>query len=73
MLNCREVVQIVSTANLEKTAWRTKLSIWLHLAMCRHCRRFASQIRLIGETARKLWSPSTDDLAAMERIRKKLG
>jgi hypothetical protein len=37
--------------------------------MCRHCRRYARQIRAIGEAARALFDPAGADQAVIDRLR----
>jgi len=32
-----------------------RLSLALHLAMCRYCRAYARSLRMIGDTARRLY------------------
>jgi hypothetical protein len=52
-----------------------RLEVRLHLLMCRHCSRYAEQIRKLGLAARRLWTgPVTDEeRAAAARIKQRLG
>ncbi len=61
MLNCREVVRQFSGGDFERTGWSRKFSLWLHLALCRHCRRYLRQIRAIGRTAHELWNLTPEE------------
>lgn len=45
MLSCKEVVKTVSSE--ERTTWRRKLEVRLHLMMCRHCGKYAKQLELL--------------------------
>jgi len=68
MLCCQEVArQIASDEFTEANVWQ-RLWVRLHLLMCRHCRRYALQLHSIGETARNLWGPHTEDLSTLERL-----
>jgi hypothetical protein len=37
-------------------SFRSRLSLFVHLAMCRYCRAYARSLRLIGETARRFYA-----------------
>ena len=45
--------------------WTTRLSVRLHLMMCRHCRRYAAQLREIGAVARKILGRYAAQLSAI--------
>ena len=53
MLTCREVTQLVGTEDLRVAPLRTRLSAWMHLAMCRHCRRYTQELKAIGDAVRR--------------------
>ena len=54
MITCEEVSTLISTDALQaQSAWR-RMNVRLHLMMCRHCRRFARQVALLGRAARDL-------------------
>ena len=53
MLTCREVTRLVATEDLHIAPLRTHLSAWMHLAMCRHCRRYRQELQAIGDAARR--------------------
>ncbi len=54
MLNCKEVSRIIAADELEETGLGRRLTVWFHLLMCKHCRRYAAQIRDIGKLLRKI-------------------
>ena len=55
MLSCKEVTRIVASDELAGAGWRRRLAIRIHLLICRYCRRYAAQLRAIGQSARKLF------------------
>jgi len=60
MMKCREVSGLVSTGDVEAAPLRTRLNVWLHIAMCRHCRRFQRQLEQLRRGARS----AADEAAA---------
>ena len=52
MMKCREVSGLVSTGDVETAPLRQRLGVWLHIAMCRHCRRFQRQLHQLRWRAR---------------------
>lgn len=44
MISCRDVANILAACELaEATGWK-RIEVWLHLAMCTHCARFAQHL-----------------------------
>ena len=58
MLRCKEVTKMVASDDLVDAGPWLRLKIRLHLMMCRHCARYAAQIRAIGSKARERFNPS---------------
>ena len=56
MPTCREVTRTLASEE-DLSLWR-RMTIGLHLSMCAHCSRFASQLRLISRSLRDAWSPA---------------
>ena len=54
MMTCKEVSILVSMGDFENAPMMRRMAVCLHLAMCRHCRAFREQLRLIGRAARLL-------------------
>ena len=54
MLSCKEVTRIVASDELAGAGWRRRQLVRFHIFFCRHCRRYAAQMRAIGQSARKL-------------------
>lgn len=70
MLSCREMSEQASEL-LESRAPRSqRAAAWLHLAMCRHCRRYFRQMRLTIDTlCHAGWShPSVDPEKVLQDI-----
>ena len=70
MLACKEVTRIVAAEELDEAGWKRRLAVRLHLLMCWHCRRYAAQLRAIGEAARSILGtrPEDQDSEAIERL-----
>lgn len=52
MMNCKQVSTLVSMGDIDTAPMAQRLGVWMHLAMCRHCRAFRQQLVRIGQTAR---------------------
>ena len=72
VLNCREVSRIVSSGELEQLGFVKKLRIRFHLLICRECRRYAEQIRVIGAVARVRVLSMAGDEATFARLEKSI-
>ncbi len=47
MLSCREVVDDADRWIAGELSWRQRLAMRLHLSMCRHCRRYIHQLKML--------------------------
>jgi hypothetical protein len=54
MMTCKEVSTLVSMGQLDDAPPARRMAVRLHLMMCRHCRTFSRQLRLIGRAARSI-------------------
>ncbi len=52
MMTCKEVSTLVSMGHVEEAPTAQRMAVQLHLMMCRHCRVFRRQLRLIGQLER---------------------
>ncbi len=68
MLSCKEVARIVASGALDEYTWGRRLALRLHLLTCRHCRRYARQLRAIAAAARGLWREESEDPSNLERL-----
>ena len=53
MLRCREISKLVSESMEHDLPFRTRMQLWMHLAMCRMCAGFARQLRLLRRAVRE--------------------
>ncbi len=72
MPNCKEVAGILASDGLDGAPWTRRLSVRFHLMMCRHCRRYAAQLRAIGAAAGRVLRPrgKTGGPEVLERLKK---
>ena len=63
MLSCKEIARVVARDELSEVGR-------LHLLLCQHCRRYAAQLRRIGQAARSLSSarPEEEDRETVRRL-----
>lgn len=47
MLSCREATRLMSDSLDQELPWSKRARLKIHLALCKHCRRFEEQSRLI--------------------------
>lgn len=66
MLNCREVTRLCSEERERKLTIREKLSLKMHLMMCKGCANFRQQMRFLGATAARYRKGSIDSGAQDE-------
>lgn len=73
MLTCKEVTTMIGSDSLGRSTWRERMGVRLHLMMCRHCSRYAAQLRAIAAEARRAYSglPKVSELE--QSILKALG
>ncbi len=67
MLNCRDVARSLASGGRKRS-----LAIRLHLLWCRHCRRYASQLDLMGRASKKAMQHGPEDLELKKRLQKAL-
>ena len=68
MATCKEVAQALGRdAWRDEPLWR-RLTLRLHVWMCPHCRRYATQIRAIGAATRSLFREHPEDPEVLERL-----
>ncbi len=49
MLSCKEVAKILASG--EKLSLKKKISLSMHLFMCKHCSRYSRQLHIIKKAA----------------------
>lgn len=65
MLSCKALVARSSEFLDGELGLRPRLSVRMHLVMCRHCRRFIKQMRLSQAVLRKLPPGQSAELDAL--------
>ena len=58
-MSCRQVAGLISRDEIPALRWWQRAEIRMHLIMCVHCRRYATQMRAIGDGIRRLFDVST--------------
>ena len=61
--SCREVTRKLASDELCGAGPWTRASVRIHLLMCRHCRRYARQLRNMRHAARTLWADDVEDVS----------
>jgi len=52
VISCRAVANILASDELAAAGRWKRIEVWLHLAICKHCTRFAQQLAQIRKIAR---------------------
>ena len=68
MLNCRDVARSLASDEADEAGGKQSLAIRLHLLWCRHCRRYASQLELIGLASKIAMQPGPEELELKVRL-----
>lgn len=69
MQTCEEISRSIASDELSDANWRQRMAVKLHLLLCRHCRRYASQIDQIGEAAKEVFSDQPAERESRDRLR----
>ncbi len=72
MTSCKDVTRKIASDEFREAGWRERLAVRFHLFMCRHCRRYAAQLRVIGAAARELCGPLAQDPSTLERLERQI-
>ncbi len=72
MTSCKDVTFKIASDEFREAGWRGRLAVRLHLFLCRHCRRYAAQLRVIGAAARELCGPRSQDTSTLERLERQI-
>ena len=68
VLNCKEVSRLVASDELRTSGVVTRLRVRMHLLICRHCRRYVEQLRIIGTAARANMRNLVGDKETLARL-----
>ena len=72
MLTCKEVATAIGRDELRTGSRPRRLSLRFHLLMCRHCRRYAAQLRAIAIAAQGALRVRAEDPRALARLRERV-
>lgn len=72
MPTCEELTHWIASDELAEAKWSVRLSAWIHLLVCRRCRRYAVQIRAIGAAARRWLRGRSQDRREFARFEAKI-
>jgi hypothetical protein len=78
MPSCRDISQLISAGMDQNLPVRKRLSIRLHVSMCKFCRRYEKQLHLLHESVGHYADPEANVVekslspAAKEKLRKAL-
>ena len=70
MPSCREVTQMVSESMDRSLSFRTRLWMWMHLALCRYCKRFRRQLLALGIASRL--APGEDAVVLTDEVKHRM-
>jgi anti-sigma factor RsiW len=71
MLTCKDVATAIGQDELRTGSWPKRVALRFHLVMCRHCRRYAAQLRAIGAAARAAFRARGEDPVTLDRIQQR--
>ena len=57
MLRCKEIIRILSSH--EDLSWIRRAELRMHLLMCKHCSRYATQLKMMKNAYGKLFAKIT--------------
>jgi hypothetical protein len=64
MIRCKEVATLLSTDQVASQPVSRRIAVRFHLMMCRHCRRFARQLRMLTQVAANLGARFENEVGA---------
>lgn len=54
MHSCRDVTRLATALDEGTLPWSERILLRVHLLMCKHCRRYVAQLRLVRRQAAQL-------------------
>jgi len=73
MISCKDVSTLLMSERLHSQKWSKRWEVRLHMAMCRHCSRFARQLRQLSAAAKgiRVDHPDSDfEERLLDRLKK---
>ncbi|MCH7491321.1 MAG: hypothetical protein IID05_11585 [Gemmatimonadetes bacterium] len=71
MPSCKEVARLIASEELVDAGRFKRALVRIHVLMCRHCRRYAAELRAIGAAAHDRWASGAPD-GALERLERSI-
>ena len=68
MPTCQQVAREIASDELATASWRRRSAVRIHVLLCRHCRRYARQMRAIGSAVRSLFEIPGEDAQILDRL-----
>jgi len=56
MLRCQKTSSLIASDAVHSARWTQRMAVTVHLLLCRHCRRYAKQLRALRTVGRELFS-----------------
>ncbi len=72
MLSCQEVARLIASEELADAGRSKRALVRIHLLMCRHCRRYAAQLRAISTATLERGGFGPADLQALKRLERSI-
>jgi len=60
MLRCKEVTRLCASDDIRSASFKTRVAVRMHLALCRHCRRYVRELSRIGAAVRDLYEAASE-------------
>jgi hypothetical protein len=71
-MKCRDVAFRISSEELERASWPTRVLTRLHLLYCRRCRQYAAQMARLGTLARETLCAGSGDVARLQALQARI-
>jgi len=71
-MRCRDVAFRISSEELERASWPTRLLTRLHLLYCRRCRRHAEQLDALGTIGRETLGAGSADADGLDALQERI-
>lgn len=70
MLKCTQAVEDANTMHTSELGWWRRFSLFMHLLMCHHCRRYVRQLKMLLGAVKDMHGEASDE--EVERVLKRL-
>lgn len=68
MLTCKDITERVTAYMEHELSWPEWIPFMLHVAMCRLCRRYVSQMQATRATLQRIGARRRDDAVAIDPV-----